>query len=1689
MATTRGKSKQPETDTPRSPDPPPPPDIQTLYEDPEPYNPGLNTKATTIAFVNYVLDLYEQDGHENDDLTDAFRQDFRMFRDMDWQPLGTSKLVKIRTTLRRKGFYIPILTESDIAKNFEAAVHDKLQWPIDDPQCPADIKARHTGQLEKLERSAESPNGSFNGYAQYSHGRTPLNPPDPVPTISNKPTPMPPQQQPPQIPKFSTYPYLPQLPQLSQPLQLPQLSQPPQPLQLLQQPGRLPTASEMIDAAQMTRGSADTTIITLTKIYTEKEKYTGSSDESFLNKFSNFIELAQRAGTPSDKLGTAFPVMLRDRALDFYRQTCYNDSDIRSLANRFEAHFENTDHRLQKLQEWHSINLLDELQNDANAGKQKNQVFNDMINRLRQIQYSLHPEMRTETMLHQKILSAIRTVPECAAIASIGHVHVNQLVNSIVIALGQSLTPKVKETYFVDRRIRYPDREYDNSRSRSRGRQRGPGRNGNSYQHRPPSQKSCFICKRNGCWSTKHSKAERDAFFNRTSQRQRKEVVAYMMAQDLSEDLESISLDEEIDTEFTEYYLEAPSDENDDYADIDHSESFFTSITNQVSSNTAIQHLQYLADNSIKHLLTQASDKPFLLESYERRPISAFIARTEPHRWDSRAFRGILLDTGAEGASTVGKPQAEAYINEYGGTIDTSRAGEANVLFGLGQAISIGVLDIETPIGKATFHVVDTDPPTPFLFTIDGMDEAGIYFNNLKNEVYHQDGRKWHVARVYGHPFLSWGRASMAFLTETELRRLHRRFGHPSTDRMVRTLERAGYENDSHRTILSRVAEFCHQCQTHGRAPGRFKFALKDDPVFNHTVVADIMYLDGNSPVLQVVDEATSFQAARFLNDISAEHTWDALRLCWIDVYLGPPEVIKHDAGKNFKSATFRQSAATLGITTEAVPIEAAHSIGLVERYHIPLRRAYDIISSELNGKPVSRDIRLQMAVKAVNDTAGYDGLIPTLLVFGAFPRMSDNDPPSLSTTERATAIKRAMKEVAKRHAARQVSDALRIRNGPQKDRVRDLPIGSEVLVWRVHEKAWRGPYKLAGINDDTCLIDAGKRSHLEFRITAVKPYNRDTNADTNAASIDAMEDPKDPQPQLAIEVPPPDALGEIEIATPNILDEIEVLPRPEPPKRRRGRPRKHPLPEDPIGETFATAALATAPAASPNFIESRRKEIEGLLNAGVFSIAESVPPGIRIFGSRFVDQVKHEGTEKAFEKSRLVVQGYNDHGKREILTQAPTIQRSSQRILICAALIKPDVSVYTRDISQAYTQSATDLQREIYIRAPVEMGLPHGTTLRVNRPLYGVPEAGNHWFLTYQTHHIQKLGLTTSTYDPCLLYRKNATIGLQTDDSLIVATLDFMKTEEREIRKARFLCKPIEKLSPERPLEFNGFVIGITHRGIQITQNKQISRIRLLSSDFTREDYIKQRALGAYIATVSQPEASFALSYAAQITEPTWDDAQFLNRCLQHQISTPGLKFVRLDKDSLRLIAYTDSSFANNKDHSSQIGYVIALADKKGNANIVHWQSIKCRRVTRSVLAAELYALSLGFDNVATYRATLNQLFPNSGQGETGIPLTLCVDSKSLYDCLIKLGTTQEKRLMIDILCLRQSYERREITEILWIKGEKNPADAMTKEKPCDALRKLIATNKIDLDQLNGWVDREIGQMGKDKRYHGQSS
>jgi hypothetical protein len=98
------------------------------------------------------------------------------------------------------------------------------------------------------------------------------------------------------------------------------------------------------------------------------------------------------------------------------------------------------------------------------------------------------------------------------------------------------------------------------------------------------------------------------------------------------------------------------------------------------------------------------------------------------------------------------------------------------------------------------------------------------------------------------------------------------------------------------------------------------------------------------------------------------------------------------------------------------------------------------MITADL-GKEVSAENALQMAVKAVNDTAGPNELVPTLLVFGTYLRLSFTSFAILSITARAEAVRKAMAKVRKIKAQRQMAGAIAIRNGPNIAEVAELPL------------------------------------------------------------------------------------------------------------------------------------------------------------------------------------------------------------------------------------------------------------------------------------------------------------------------------------------------------------------------------------------------------------------------------------------------------------------------------------------------------------------------------------------------------------------------------------------------------------------------------------------------------------------------
>jgi hypothetical protein len=136
-----------------------------------------------------------------------------------------------------------------------------------------------------------------------------------------------------------------------------------------------------------------------------------------------------------------------------------------------------------------------------------------------------------------------------------------------------------------------------------------------------------------------------------------------------------------------------------------------------------------------------------------------------------------------------------------------------------------------------------------------------------------------------------------------------------------------------------------------------------------------------------------------------------------------------------------------LVIDVKEVPVEAYNLVSKIKRYYNLLQQAYKIIYDELCDTKTSTKMSLQMAMKTINDLVGPDGIIPTLLVFGAYPRITNNSVLSPIITKRAKAIRKASNEVRWYYTKQHVEDVLRIRNSPNTIVIFKLLIQSDIKV------------------------------------------------------------------------------------------------------------------------------------------------------------------------------------------------------------------------------------------------------------------------------------------------------------------------------------------------------------------------------------------------------------------------------------------------------------------------------------------------------------------------------------------------------------------------------------------------------------------------------------------------------------------
>ena len=167
-------------------------------------------------------------------------------------------------------------------------------------------------------------------------------------------------------------------------------------------------------------------------------------------------------------------------------------------------------------------------------------------------------------------------------------------------------------------------------------------------------------------------------------------------------------------------------------------------------------------------------------------------------------------------------------------------------------------------------------------------------------------------------------------------------------------------------------------------------------------------------------------------------------------------------------------------------------------------------------------------------------------------------------------------------------------------------------------------------------------------------------------------------------------------------------------------------LPSDP--RTYAEAMKSKDAA---GWRESFRREEDALIEKGVFTVVDSLPPDARCVGAKIVFRTKTDGDGRPLAKNALktslTAMGNQqkagvDYGE----TFSSAMSLTSLRLLVRLAAHKA-MRIGHIDVSTAYLNA--DLDRPIYMRAPPGMHSARpGQFLLLKKALYGLHQSGRLW-------------------------------------------------------------------------------------------------------------------------------------------------------------------------------------------------------------------------------------------------------------------------------------------------------------------------------------------------------------------------
>ena len=347
-----------------------------------------------------------------------------------------------------------------------------------------------------------------------------------------------------------------------------------------------------------------------------------------------------------------------------------------------------------------------------------------------------------------------------------------------------------------------------------------------------------------------------------------------------------------------------------------------------------------------------------------------------------------------------------------------------------------------------------------------------------------------------------------------------------------------------------------------------------------------------------------------------------------------------------------------------------------------------------------------------------------------------------------------------------------------------------------------------------------------------------------------------------------------------------------------------------------------------------------------------------------------------------MVILGYQDPELSSLERDSPTLSKLSRNLLI-QTCVSNRWEIGSLDVKTAFLRGKTD-SRMLGIEPPeelrIKLGLRPNEVCQLLKGAYGLINAPLLWFREL-TKTLQNLGFQPAPFDPCCYilfdehHKTRGFIGIHVDDGLFAGDQVFHEKVNQ-----------LEGIFPFGSRKKRNFVFT----GLQIHQNDDFSievgqtqyvkdinpisinkdRRRHLEEPINEEERQAFRGLiGSlqYASVNTRPDLGSRLSLLqGRINNGQIQDLIEGNKLLHDAKvhSSVKCKYQYIPKDELRFVAFSDASFASEKNHSSHQGLMIMSAhkeigeNKRSVVNPIVWSSKKIQRVAVSTLSAEAMAL-----------------------------------------------------------------------------------------------------------------------------------